>query len=733
MGRFFRRFYGDEEPVYCCAACGAHLAQYKDLLSTNFRGRTGNALLFNQVINVTAGPLEDSIMTTGLHVIRCLFCVICQERVGWKYEVAFEEDQKYKAAVLHFAWRFLAAVFFLECSSSSLSAAAAEVFPVLDHVHFRAAVRPFVFIQHAQHVNSNVFTLFSRPRSLQLVDRPQALPTLVAETEPAAPLHGQVKLDAALTPPTASPPQICAQARSCFQSQRNAAKSAKAHWCVWWAAVLDSLANCSELYRQFRHTEHWEQIVAQSLAHVGPSTLDLYSRGVILLQQWMSLLSVSWIQLDRSVLVTIMMRVRTAARHDAQINRIQPKSFLQSLSTLLASEIMSSFLKGSGDVGQRKEALPLPFAVLVAWERAITQDLVSNWTKLLLGGFLLAIWASLRFGDLQRCDVDSLNLANAILRGSCFQTKVTKQGQPFAVILAGFTASSSTTSWVAFWLRQLQTASRAAAPFKPDFVIPALNSASEPVFETPLSYVAALRALRWAVQTPWVSPMLSPMEAQQFTLHSLKVTMLAAAAQLRLDERSRRLQGHHKIDSVQLYSRDDTVDSIWLQTEISSRVRSGWRPMRPQARGSQQPTPEPLFHLQHKNFPSDLELPSEPGLQDFQFVPDIPCPPHSEIAMAEVSDSSSETSSSSAASSEVEELLTDDQTRLVTNGPSGCTHAMIPAGILAPAGRTFDIDGSLYMSSCGASIRKSAFVANPEGVKWPCHKTACRKLLDRLL
>ncbi|CAE7938753.1 unnamed protein product [Symbiodinium necroappetens] len=82
--------------VYCCAACGAHFAQYKDLLSTNFRGRTGNALLFNQVINVTAGPLEDSVMTTGLHTIRCLFCVVCEERVGWKYEVAFEEDQKYK-------------------------------------------------------------------------------------------------------------------------------------------------------------------------------------------------------------------------------------------------------------------------------------------------------------------------------------------------------------------------------------------------------------------------------------------------------------------------------------------------------------------------------------------------------------------------------------------------------------------------------------------------------------
>mmetsp|Transcript_11679 Transcript_11679/g.35237 ORF Transcript_11679/g.35237 Transcript_11679/m.35237 type:complete len:119 (-) Transcript_11679:37-393(-) len=96
MGRFFQRYYREDEAIYRCSACGAHFAQYKDLLSTNFRGRTGNALLFNQVVNVTAGPLEDSVMTTGLHTIRCLYCVVCQERVGWKYEVAFEEDQKYK-------------------------------------------------------------------------------------------------------------------------------------------------------------------------------------------------------------------------------------------------------------------------------------------------------------------------------------------------------------------------------------------------------------------------------------------------------------------------------------------------------------------------------------------------------------------------------------------------------------------------------------------------------------
>merc|ERR1719379_1787319 len=47
-------------------------------------------------MNVYGGPVEESVMTTGLHAIRCLFCVVCEQRVGWKYEVAFEEEQKYK-------------------------------------------------------------------------------------------------------------------------------------------------------------------------------------------------------------------------------------------------------------------------------------------------------------------------------------------------------------------------------------------------------------------------------------------------------------------------------------------------------------------------------------------------------------------------------------------------------------------------------------------------------------
>ncbi|CAD7957215.1 unnamed protein product [Amoebophrya sp. A25] len=81
---------------FACRACGTPLALHGDLLSRNFRGRTGTAVLFDKVLNVNAGEVEESQMTTGVHLIRTLFCVCCQENLGWRYEKAYNEDQKYK-------------------------------------------------------------------------------------------------------------------------------------------------------------------------------------------------------------------------------------------------------------------------------------------------------------------------------------------------------------------------------------------------------------------------------------------------------------------------------------------------------------------------------------------------------------------------------------------------------------------------------------------------------------
>ena len=249
----------------------------------------------------------------------------------------------------------------------------------------------------------------------------------------------------------------------------------------------------------------------------------------------------------------------------------------------------------------------------------------SNLVKLLVGGFLLATWGSLRFADLQRIELSSLNLADNCLRGTCRMTKKTRSGQPFAVLLAGFTADTATSSWVFHWLRALHQAREKLSHFDPDFIIPTMDSLHCPAFSSPLSYAAALRALRWACQTPWDRPRLSSSSAQNFTLHSLKVSMLSVAAQLRLPHKDRQIQGHHTGGSVQLYSRDDTIDALWVQTQISTSVRLGCRPMRPQHRGGQAPLQDlPISH-ELPEFPSLLQLPHLADLGRFHAPDPVHC------------------------------------------------------------------------------------------------------------
>ena len=157
----------------------------------------------------------------------------------------------------------------------------------------------------------------------------------------------------------------------------------------------------------------------------------------------------------------------------------------------------------------------------------------------------------------------------------------------------------------------LKTRETLGVETEPDFLIPtprSWDSPHTPVFNTPLQYHQALTLLRWLVQTPWRSPLLSANEASAFTLHSLKVSLLSASAQLRLPEASRRLQGHHKLSSVQLYSRDDTIQSLWLQRQIAVQIQLGWRPPRPQARASQPHTIEPAFSVSEMPIQDQIQL-----------------------------------------------------------------------------------------------------------------------------
>jgi len=95
MGKLFTAYHGGGV-IYRCSSCRSHLALHDELVSKAFQGRHGRAYLFGHVINVSLGPKEDRVLTTGLHTVCDIFCVQCEENIGWFYEQAFEASQKYK-------------------------------------------------------------------------------------------------------------------------------------------------------------------------------------------------------------------------------------------------------------------------------------------------------------------------------------------------------------------------------------------------------------------------------------------------------------------------------------------------------------------------------------------------------------------------------------------------------------------------------------------------------------
>jgi DNA-directed RNA polymerase subunit RPC12/RpoP len=95
MGKQFLEFL-ETSHIYTCSNCGTHLSNAKELISKDFWAGTGKAFLFNKVVNYMTGQPEDRMLRTGLHTVSDIFCKVCESKVGWRYDWAMEQDQKYK-------------------------------------------------------------------------------------------------------------------------------------------------------------------------------------------------------------------------------------------------------------------------------------------------------------------------------------------------------------------------------------------------------------------------------------------------------------------------------------------------------------------------------------------------------------------------------------------------------------------------------------------------------------
>lgn len=95
MGRIFLEHIGGSR-LFSCASCDTILTNRSELISTRFTGATGRAFLFNKVVNLNFSEVQDRVMLTGRHMVRDVSCKNCDTKLGWVYEFATEESQRYK-------------------------------------------------------------------------------------------------------------------------------------------------------------------------------------------------------------------------------------------------------------------------------------------------------------------------------------------------------------------------------------------------------------------------------------------------------------------------------------------------------------------------------------------------------------------------------------------------------------------------------------------------------------
>ncbi|CAD1811626.1 Yippee zinc-binding/DNA-binding /Mis18, centromere assembly family protein [Candida parapsilosis] len=83
--------------IFTCKGCSSHLCLSNLVLSDNFNGSSGPALLVEQLINVDISPItEDTSMRTGLYKINKVKCQQCKKTVGWRYKKSYSYSESYK-------------------------------------------------------------------------------------------------------------------------------------------------------------------------------------------------------------------------------------------------------------------------------------------------------------------------------------------------------------------------------------------------------------------------------------------------------------------------------------------------------------------------------------------------------------------------------------------------------------------------------------------------------------
>ena len=375
-------------------------------------------------------------------------------------------------------------------------------------------------------------------------------------------------------------------------------KQLKSQHLQTWLNLLDSAGSFSGLYASTADSANATLHRTKVVARYAPSTLAAYLKAW---DHWTEVCKCSGICPFRPTVLAVADFLQVSSKKSTlgvataqsrALTWVAKQADLPTLREALQSPVVRAYTLPS-EVTLRKEAAPLPLSFVIFLENQILREQGSAADRLLMGGLLVLIWASLRWSDATWVAPASLSVEADTIRGIANKTKTTMRGMPFALLTCGFLSGSSTISWTTKWLNlvhaALQRTSESFPGFVPDFLLPMSGPNPEhPMFVAPMSRSQGILIIRKLLKTSAPETMLNGIGA-----HSPKVTFLSWARQVGASEESRMAQGHHRAtgarQNVSLYGRDDVHDALALQKLLVHRISKGFRPVTPMLRGGAAP------------------------------------------------------------------------------------------------------------------------------------------------
>ena len=179
-----------------------------------------------------------------------------------------------------------------------------------------------------------------------------------------------------------APPKL--YAKNDFQTQKSIAATAMSQVQARWLRIIKNIPEASYLAQTAAETSHEDDLLRASLRGYQASSLQTYIRQI---ENFLTYLAKSQLSLESLTLpqfLDYLWACQDSQQEDRQAFKCKPQAALKalswfhkkgqiaSLSHLCLNPLVQAFSKEDGP-SDRREAMPLPLAVLVAWETKIRE------------------------------------------------------------------------------------------------------------------------------------------------------------------------------------------------------------------------------------------------------------------------------------------------------------------------------------------------------------------------